>query len=64
MKDIYLERNKLRDNSIKLRSAKFEKRLSKDETFKLNEEQTKIYKKFKFYDDYLKAINKEVKKEK
>lgn len=59
MKDIYIKRNKLRDNSIKLRSAKFEKRLARDETFKLNEEQTKIYKKFKFYDEYLKALNKE-----
>lgn len=62
MKDIYLQRNKLRDNSIKLRSAKFEKRLSKEETFKLNEEQNKVYKKFCFYNNFLKSINKERKK--
>lgn len=59
MKDIYLKRNKLRENSIKLRSTKFDKSLKREETFKLNEEQTKIYKKFNFYNEFIKAYNKE-----
>ena len=36
MQDIYLKRNELRKNSVYLRSAKFDKRLKKEETFKLN----------------------------
>lgn len=59
MQDIYLKRNKLRENSIKFRSAKFDTNLKKEETFKLNEEQTKVFKKFKFYNEFLKAYSKE-----
>ena len=59
MQDIYLKRNKLRENSVKLRSAKFDKRLKKEDTFKLNEEQTEIWKKFSFYNEFIKAYSKE-----
>lgn len=33
MKDIYLKRNKLRENSIKLRSTKFDKKFKKRRNF-------------------------------
>lgn len=59
MQDIYLKRNELRKNSVYLRSAKFDKRLKKEETFKLNEEQTEVYNKFNFYNEFIKAYSKE-----
>ena len=62
MQDIYLKRNKLRENSMKLRSVKFDKGLKRKETFKLNEEQTEVFKKFTFYNEFIKAVSKEDKK--
>lgn len=59
MKDIYLKRNKLRENSIKLRSAKFDNSIKREDTFKLNEEQTKVFNKFNFYNEFIKAYTKE-----
>lgn len=62
MQDIYLKRNKLRENSIKLRSVKFDKGIKREETFKLNQEQTEVFNKFTFYNEFIKAVSKEEKK--
>lgn len=58
MKDIYLKRNKLREASLNLRSAKFDTKVKTEQGFKLDEVQDKIYKEYKFYDNFLKARNK------
>ena len=59
MKDILLKRNKLKENSIRLRTVKFDESVNRDLTFKLNREQDEIYKKYKFYDNFIKANEKE-----
>ena len=64
MQDIYLKRNELCKNSIKLRSAKFDESLKKEDTFRLNKVQSEVFKKYTFYNEYIKAMqkDKEVKK--
>lgn len=55
MKDVYLEKNKLFRKSLQLNN------LSKDDTghsFEIKQMQNEVYKKYKFYDEFLKAKNK------
>ena len=59
MRDIYLKRNELCKKSIELRTAKFDPLIKDKRTDELIKAQDKIYKKYKFYDDYIKTINKE-----
>lgn len=58
MNNIYLKRNELSEKSKWLRSAKFDIKLKNEQAFKIDEEQQKIYQKFKFYNEYIKAKNK------
>lgn len=59
MRDIYLKRNELCKKSIELRTAKFDPLIKDKKTDELIEAQDKIYKKFKFFDNYIKVMNKE-----
>lgn len=55
MRDLILEKNKLFKESIELND------LSKDEGkqgFEIKKLQNEVYKKYKFYDEFLKAKNK------
>lgn len=54
MKDLILKRNELRKNAMDMRPAKFEPGLSYEQQKKIDDEQDKIYKKYKFFDNYLK----------
>lgn len=64
MKDLILQKQKLCKKSIILRTAKFNTKISRETVSRLIEEQDKVYKHYKFYDEYIKAINKEKRKEK
>ena len=55
MKDIIIKRNKLRDDAMKLRRAKFDKNVSAKHSFEMDKEQDKLWKKYKFFDNFLKA---------
>ncbi len=59
MTNIYLKRNELSENSKWLRSAKFDNKVKRDHGFEMDKEQNKVYKKFDFYNKYIKALNKE-----
>ena len=63
MTNIYLKRNELNEKSKKLRSIKFDNNVKEERSFEIDKEQTEIYKKFTFYNEYLKAINKKEVKE-
>lgn len=58
MRDLYLKRNDLKFCSKKLRVAKFQGDISRQQIAKLVEEQDKIYKKYKFYDNFIKIGGK------
>ena len=59
MKDILLKRNKLRNDAMQLRNLKFDKSVSNKRSVELNEEQDKLWKKYIFYERYIKAKDKE-----
>lgn len=59
MKDLIIKKQELCKKSIILRSAKFDSKVKREDVSKLIDEQDKVYKHYKFYDEYLKAINKE-----
>ena len=59
MKSIIIKRNKLCNNSIELRSAKFNNTLSREKVSELIKEQDKVYKQFEFYKEFIKAYEKE-----
>lgn len=59
MRSLIDKRNKLNKNSQSLRTIKFIEVLKRQDVTKLIEEQNKVYKKFIFYREYIKAINKE-----
>lgn len=63
MTNIYLKRNELCEKSKQLRSIKFDIKVKNDRSFDINKEQDKVYNKFKFYNEYIKAKNKEEVKE-
>lgn len=55
MRELYIEKNKLFKKSLKLNG------LSKDDTkhsHEIKQMQNEVYKKYKFYDGFLKAENK------
>lgn len=54
MRDLYLKRNELNKNSQKLRSAKFQENISREKVREIIKQQQEIYKRYKFYDEYLK----------
>lgn len=58
MRDLYLKRNELSRKSQNLQTAKFDLRLSGDQVNELVRVQDEIYKRFKFYDEYLKIGGK------
>ena len=58
MKDIILKRNELCRKSLNLRCAKFQADIPREKITKLIEEQDKIYKKYKFYDNFIKIGGK------
>lgn len=60
MREIILKRNKLRDNAMKFRQAKFDENINPKNTFKLNEQQNEVWKKYKFYEEMVKAYNKKI----
>lgn len=59
MTNIYLKRNELNEKSKNLRLVKFDSSIkNRDTSVNIDKEQNKIYKKFTFYNEYIKAINK------
>lgn len=58
-KEIRIKRNKLRDGSIRLKELAFYDNLGSDTNFKIREKQEKQYRKYKFYDGFIKAMDKE-----
>ena len=58
MKDLYLKRNELNRISQKLRVAKFMGDISKEKVTELMKTQDEIYKRWKFYDNYIKIGGK------
>ena len=63
MREIIIKRNKLKDDAMRLRTVKFEDKIKNEHSIELNKEQNKLWKKYEFYNNILKAYNKsEVKK--
>lgn len=63
MREIIIKRNKLKDDAMRLREVKFDEKIKNEHSIELNKEQNKLWKKYEFYDNILKAYNKsEVKK--
>ena len=58
MRDLYLRRKQLCDTSMNLRSLKFEVGMEKEEIDKIIKIQNEAYKRWKFYDNYLKIGGK------
>ena len=58
MRDLYLKRKRLCDTSMNLRSLKFEVGMNKEEIDKIIKIQNDAYKRFKFYDNYIKIGGK------
>ena len=59
MKDLIIKRNKLKYDAMRLREVKFDDKLKKKNTLGLNKEQNELWKKYKFYDNLIKASRKE-----
>ena len=58
MRDLYLKRNQLCEYSLILRNMKFQGDLPREKITELIEEQNEVFKRFKFYDNYLKIGGK------
>ena len=58
MGNIYLKRNELNNLSQTLRVVKFDTRFSKEQVFKLIKRQDEVYKRYKFYDNFIKIGGK------
>jgi len=54
MRDLYIKRNELCSKSNKLQVAKWDIKLSKDKVTDLIKKQDDVYKRYKFYDNYIK----------
>ena len=63
MRDLYIKRNELCSKSTELQVAKWNIKLSKDKITDLIKKQDDVYKRYKFYDNFLK-IRGEMKDEK
>ena len=59
MKDLIMKRNKLRMDAMRLREVKFEKSIKNNHSMELNREQDKLWKKYEFYNNLIKASRKE-----
>lgn len=59
MKDIMLMRNKLRNDAMQLRTLKFDTKIKSKHSTELNKEQDKLWKRYVFFDKYIKAKDKE-----
>lgn len=59
MKDLIMKRNKLRMDAMRLREVKFEKSIKNNHSMELNKEQDKLWKKYEFYNNLIKASRKE-----
>ena len=59
MKDLIEKRNKLKRDAMRLREVKFEPKLRNEHSMNLNKVQDNLWKKYKFYDNLLKASRKE-----
>ena len=58
MRDLYLKRNKLCDLSFMLRSEQFNVYLNKEQLSLIIKNRKEVYKRFKFYDNYIKIGGK------
>lgn len=58
MKELYLKRNKLCDLSFMLRSEQFNAYLNKEQLSLIIKNRKEVYKRFKFYDNYIKIGGK------
>lgn len=58
MKELYLKRKQLCDTSMNLRTLKFDPTITKEEVNNLIRKQNEVYKKWKFYDNYIKIGGK------
>ena len=58
MRDLYIKRNELCKKSCDMRDAKWDLDIKPDLVDELVKEQDKVYKRFKFYDNYLKEREK------
>ena len=58
MRDLYIKRNELCKKSCDMRTAKWDLDIKPELVDELVREQDKVYKKFKFYDSYLKEREK------
>lgn len=58
MRDLYLKRNQLCDLSFKLRNHQFNIHLNKQELDKVINIRRDVYKRWKFYDEYIKIGGK------
>ena len=54
MRDLYIKRNELCTKSTELQVAKWDIKLSKDKITDLIKKQDDVYKRYKFYDNFLK----------
>ena len=54
MRDLYIKRNELCNKSTELQVAKWDIKLSKDKITDLIKKQDDVYKRYKFYDNFLK----------
>lgn len=59
MKELIEKRNKVRMDAMRLREIKFDEKIKSEHTIELNKEQNKLWNKFKFYDNLIKAKRKE-----
>ena len=58
MRDLYIKRNELCKKSCDMRTAKWDLDIKPELVDELVREQDKVYKRFKFYDGYLKEREK------
>lgn len=58
MKDLYIKRNELLKNSQYLKIVKWDKNIKREQVSGVIKEQDKVYKKYKFYDNIIKQLNK------
>lgn len=54
MRDLYLKRNELKKLSKSLQIAKWKIDLTREQITKLMNKQDEVYKRYKFYDNYIK----------
>ena len=58
MKSLIVKKNKLRNDAMRLREVKFDEKVGKKYSMKLNKEQDDLWHKYEFYDNIIKAMSK------